>query len=148
MIPIGETIQVSGQPFVIVGLFKRYESEQARKERLAIERQREANGGSVGPRRSGGRGGTSDDWVYRMKNDSIYIPLSTMFRKFRSGSTEDGGDDPRLTHITTRIADIDKLEPAIQQARNVLLMRHRGIEDFRFRTEEDQQEEMNLAITN
>ena len=148
IIPIGETIQVAGQPFIIIGMFKRYESERSRKERLAIEKQRAANGGTAGPRRSGGRRGSSDDWVYRMKNDSIYMPLTTMLRKFRSGTNEDGSDDPRLSHITTRISDIEKLEPAIQQARNVLLMRHGGIEDFRFRTEEDQQEEMNLAITN
>ena len=33
IIPIGEIININGQPFTIVGMFTRYESEQARKER-------------------------------------------------------------------------------------------------------------------
>jgi putative ABC transport system permease protein len=40
------------------------------------------------------------------------------------------------------------LEPALQQARNVVLMTHRGIEDFSFRTQENQVENINNQIRN
>jgi putative ABC transport system permease protein len=40
------------------------------------------------------------------------------------------------------------LEPALQQARNILMLNHRGIEDFTFRTQEDQAKEVTTAIEN
>src|SRR5205823_4297065 len=69
--------------------------------------------------------------------------------KFRSAS---GGTnnlpDPRLSDIDLKVKDISLLEPALQQARNVLLMTHRGIEDFTFRTQENQLENINAQIKN
>ncbi|MFM8222918.1 MAG: ABC transporter permease, partial [Planctomycetaceae bacterium] len=41
-----------------------------------------------------------------------------------------------------------KLETALQQARNVLLVTHNGIEDFNFRTQENQVESINKQIQN
>src|SRR4029077_17052593 len=38
------------------------------------------------------------------------------------------------------------LEPALQQARNVLMMTHHGIEDFGFRTQENQVQRINEQI--
>ena len=46
------------------------------------------------------------------------------------------------------MANLDRLEPALQQARNVLLMTHRGIEDFGFRTQENQIQSINSQIRN
>jgi putative ABC transport system permease protein len=40
------------------------------------------------------------------------------------------------------------LEPALQQARNVLMLTHHGIEDFGFRTQENQLESINQQIRN
>ena len=40
------------------------------------------------------------------------------------------------------------LEPALQQARNVLMITHKGIEDFNFRTQENQIEDINKRIQN
>ena len=65
---------------------------------------------------------------------TAYIPLNTMWVKFRSAAGSGGIPDPRLTDIDIKVADMGVLEPALQQARNVLLMTHRGIEDFEFRT--------------
>src|SRR5204863_5950192 len=56
--------------------------------------------------------------------------------------------DPLLSDIDLKVANLDRLEPALQQARNVLLMTHRGIEDFSFRTQENQIQSINAQIRN
>jgi hypothetical protein len=38
--------------------------------------------------------------------------------------------DPRLSTLSIKIEDIDKMDEALQQAKNVLMHPHRGIEDF------------------
>jgi putative ABC transport system permease protein len=47
-----------------------------------------------------------------------------------------------------RIASVDLLEPALQQARNVLMHTHKGIEDFAFQTQENWAEQINSSIRN
>jgi putative ABC transport system permease protein len=80
---------------------------------------------------------------------TVVMPLNTAWVKFRSAS---GGTnnlpDPRLSDIDLKVKDITLLEPALQQARNVLLMTHHGIEDFAFRTQENQLENINAQIKN
>ena len=39
--------------------------------------------------------------------------------------------------LNVKVADIDLLEPALQQARNVMMHTHKGIEDFSFQTQEN-----------
>ena len=56
--------------------------------------------------------------------------------------------DPRLTDIDVKVANMDLLEPALQQARNVLMVTHKGIEDFNFRTQENQIENIDTQIRN
>ena len=46
------------------------------------------------------------------------------------------------------MASLEELEPALQQARNVLMLTHRGIEDFGFRTQESQLESINQQSRN
>ena len=50
--------------------------------------------------------------------------------------------------MSIKVASVDKLEAALQQARNVLLTTHHGIEDFAFRTQEDWAEQIETAIHN
>jgi putative ABC transport system permease protein len=50
--------------------------------------------------------------------------------------------------MNIKVADIDLLEPALQQARNVMMHTHRGIQDFEFRTEENMSENITMAIRN
>jgi putative ABC transport system permease protein len=76
------------------------------------------------------------------------IPLETMLVKFRSGAGTNSVPDYRLSNIQFRIPNVDLLEPALQQARNVLMMTHRGIEDFTFRTQEDFAAEIGTNIRN
>jgi putative ABC transport system permease protein len=56
--------------------------------------------------------------------------------------------DPRLSTLSIKIADIDKMDEALQQAKNVLMHSHKGIEDFSFRTQENWSEGITQAISN
>ncbi len=71
-----------------------------------------------------------------------------MWVKFRSASAVGTVPDPRLTDIDLKVRDLSQLEPALQQARNVLMMTHHGIEDFEFRTQENQVDNINAQIRN
>ena len=150
VIPVGESININGLPFRIIGMFQRYESEQDRKKREYEKTQpKEA---VTGPARSrgwgGGRGGPGG-FVYSWKNNSIFIPLNTMWIKFRSGgSGTNSVPDPRLSVLNLKVADIELLEPALQQARNVMMHTHKGIEDFAFQTQENWSEQITTSIRN
>jgi putative ABC transport system permease protein len=148
IIPIGDTINIGGEPFVVVGMFERYESETEKKRR-EFERSQPRPQQS-GPARSRGWGGRGrgGDFVFRMKNSTIYMPLNTMYLKFKSAVGTNSLPDPRLDVINVRIAGIDRLEASLQQARNVLMHTHKGIEDFSFMTQEDWSKNITTAIQN
>jgi len=144
IVPIGESINIGGQPFTIVGMFTHYEGEQERKEKeLAKSRPAVTN---AGPVRRRGWGGSN--WAFRRKNYTVYMPMNTMWLKFRSSTGTNNIPDPRLTDIGLKVANLELLEPALQQARNVLMLTHKGVEDFSFRTQENQLESINKQIRN
>ncbi|HOX58594.1 MAG TPA: ABC transporter permease [Candidatus Paceibacterota bacterium] len=162
IIPIGETLFINGVPFTIVGMFQHYESEQDRKARLLAQSQagQQQAGGVV---RSRGWGSTrrGSSFVFYLKNATVFIPLNTVWMKFRSGATQvmlssGGGSrtitstsgDPRLSGLSVKIASVDLLSEALQQIRNVLMSTHKGIEDFGFRTQEDWADQINTFIRN
>ncbi len=150
VVPIGEEITINGQSFTIVGMFTRYMSEQEAKERQiakASAGQAKDSSAQTGPKRRkgwGGRGG----WAFTRKNMSLYIPLNTAWVRFRAAGDANGIPDPRLSNIEIKVRDLTKLEASLQQARNVLLITHNGIEDFNFRTQENQIESINKQIKN
>ena len=72
--------------------------------------------------------------------------MNTMWVRFRSAAGLNNIPDPRLSDIDLKVSNLDRLEPALQQARNVLLMTHRGIEDFTFRTQENQIQSIDSQI--
>jgi putative ABC transport system permease protein len=157
IIPLGETLFINGVPFTIVGMFQHYESEQERKARelaKAEAAQPEASGVSRdrGRRRRG-------NFVFYLKNATVYIPLNTMWMKFRAGAAQaaiGGGagsaagvtGDPRLSSLELKIAGVERLPESLQQIRNVLMSTHKGIEDFTFRTQEDWAEQINTFVKN
>ncbi|HKQ37140.1 MAG TPA: ABC transporter permease [Verrucomicrobiae bacterium] len=145
IIPIGETINVNGQPLTIIGMFQHYESEQDRKARV-LKLDQQDHGGVTRSRGWQNKRGSS--FVYRMKNGTVYIPLNTMWLKFRAASGTNNTPDPRLSSVAVKIANIDSLEPALQQVRNVLLQTHHGLEDFQFQTQENWAEQINSSIHN
>jgi putative ABC transport system permease protein len=163
IVPVGETLFINGVPFTIVGMFQYYESEQDRKERLlAKSKAGQKQGGGV--TRNQGWGGSrrrGSSFVFYLKNATVYIPLNTVWMKFRSGASQvimsSGGSsrtitgtsgDPRLSALSVKIATVDLLSEALQQIRNVLMTTHKGIEDFGFRTQEDWADQINTFIHN
>jgi putative ABC transport system permease protein len=145
IVPLGETVLINGQPFTIVGMFERYEGEQERKQRARDRlKTRETQTGPVRQRGWGRRGG----WAFWRKNHTVYLPLNTMWVKFRSASGLNNVPDPRLSDIDLKVVDLELMETALQQARNVLLVTHRGIEDFSFQTQENQIESISRQIRN
>ncbi|NQU11174.1 ABC transporter permease, partial [bacterium] len=133
-IPLGETIQINDRPFTIVGIMRYYESEIARKIREAGKEDTAAI--RAEQRRSSRRSRRGRNW-FDWKNDLVFIPLMTAFSSFRSGATTNGLPDMRLTWLNLQVTDVGLLDEAIQQARNVLLFTHRGVEDFGFNTQEN-----------
>jgi putative ABC transport system permease protein len=147
IIPLGETVNINHQPFVIVGMLQRYEGEMDKKKRELREQGKvEEKKGGVERRRGSRHGGSG--WAFQRKNYTAYIPLNTMWLRFRASSGTNSVPDPRLTDIDIKVASMEQMEPALQQARNVLLMTHRGIEDFSFQTQENSVEGINQTIRN
>ncbi len=143
--PVGEVININRVPFVIVGMFQHYESEQARKMRELEKNQPKEE--ATGPARQ--RGWMRKEWdAFWRKNNTVYIPLNTMWVKFRSASGTGGLPDPRLSDMDIKVADLELMDAALAQARNVMLMTHNGVEDFSFRTQENQVEDINKRIKN
>lgn len=166
IIPVGETVFINGVPFTIVGMFQHYESEQERKIREYEKQQAALNpqaaSGVSRDRGHGGRGRSRGGFVFALKNSTVYLPLNTVWMKFRSGVALTGfgsnfqatggaggtGGDPRLSSLEIKISSFDELAEALQQARNVLMSTHKGIEDFAFRTQEEWAEQINTYIKN
>ena len=163
IIPLGETININGQPFTIIGMFEHYESEQDRRER-ALRKQTNAVPAAAALNRSRGWGGKRGGFVFKLKNSTVLMPLNTMWIKLRSGggsaagyggygrgqssTNADTSPDPRLSNLEVKIADFGLMNQALQQMRNVLMSTHRGIEDFSFRTQEEWAENINTFIRN
>ena len=155
--PVGETININGQLFTVIGMFDHYESEQERKEReLAKLQPKQA---ATGPKRSRGWSGREGSGVFRMKNNTLLMPLNTVWMKFRAagaGASKSSSTvantlnvpDPRLSVLEVKIADVDHINIALQQIRNVLMATHKGIEDFSFRTQEERAESIGTFIHN
>ncbi|MHB8521173.1 MAG: ABC transporter permease [Limisphaerales bacterium] len=145
IVPLGQRVNISGQSFTIVGMFAHYESEKDRKVREWAKAHPQDKQTGPARRRGWGRKG---NWAFWRKNNTVYIPLNTMWVRFRSASGAGNIPDPRLTDIDLKIRRLEQLEPALQQARNVLMLTHHGIEDFMFQTQENNVENINTAIHN
>ncbi|MCL5096245.1 MAG: ABC transporter permease [Candidatus Omnitrophica bacterium] len=146
IVPLGDAISINGQPFTIVGMFTRYESEEDKKMREYEKTHPPAT--LKGPARRRGWSGRRGSWAFWRKNYTAYIPLNAMWLRFRAASGANDTPDPTLTDIDLKVASLNVLEPALQQARNVLMITHKGIEDFTFGTQEDAVENINSAMRN
>lgn len=137
IIPIDQIIYINGVPFKIVGMFKHYESSYTK---VMRERMTKVSQVSGVVRRSSPR--SRENFIFWLKNSTIYIPLNTMWLRFYGNTVRgaqlsiSGGDIP-LDSLEFRIKSFEQLPEALQQARNILLTMHRGIEDFTFRTQEE-----------
>ena len=164
IIPVGETVFINGVPFTVIGMFEHYESEQERKTRLLAQRQAaQPQAGGVVRNQGWGNSKRRANFVFYLKNATVYLPLNTVWMKFRAGASQfsiasggGGGSrtisstagDPRLSALSVKIATVDKLSESLQQIRNVLMHTHKGIEDFSFLTQEDWADQINTFIHN
>jgi len=158
--PVGQILYVNGVPFTVVGMFQNYESERQRKMReYAQAHPTPAEGGVSRNHNRKGRPRKGTSYLYYLKNATVYLPLNTVWMKFRSGATRaaisannglavGATGDPRLSGLDLRVASIDVLPQALQQVRNVLMGTHKCIEDFTFRTQEDWAEQIQLFVRN
>jgi ABC-type antimicrobial peptide transport system permease subunit len=144
IIPLGEIINLNGQPFTIVGMFTHYESERDKKEREQAKKHPQA--AQAGPARRKGWG--HGNWAFERKNLTLWMPLNTAWVRFRAAGDANGIPDNRLSDIGLKVTSLDQLDPALQQTRNILMLTHHGIEDFSFRTQENQLEAINKQIHN
>ncbi len=148
IIPIGEKVLINDQAFTIVGMFKHYESEMARRMReLEEKRKKEGKQEEEGVQRRKGYGSKWRDAFWR-KNNTVYIPLNTMWLKFKAASGTDGAPQPELSSIDIKVADMELMPKALQQAKNIMFSTHNGIEDFSFKTQEDRIQDINTRIRN
>ena len=145
---IGKTVLIGTSPFEVVGVLDFYQSEEQ---------------GRI--RRSGK---TSMRWrwdPFRIKNEAVLIPFTTLFHEFRSGVVSDekpnsnkGNDSAEskksnatmessktnvsidsieLEALIVRVQDLEYFRPALDQLRKLLDITHRGVDDFDFETRED-----------
>lgn len=154
--PVGHNVFINGLPFTIIGMFQQYESESEHKARELAKAQKKQ--GVARNRGWGGRG--RGGGAFAFKNRTVYLPLNTVWMKFRSGATwaalTAGGSsapagatgDPRLSSLELKVASVDLLPESLQQIRNVLMTTHKGIEDFTFRTQEDWAEQIKTFVRN
>ena len=126
-------------------MYRYYESETEKKERELEEKLKEEDSG---PKRRKGWGGSRTSYAFFHKNNVIHLPLNTAWLRFRTASGPNGEPDPRLTDVDIKVGSMEMMGPALQQARNILMMTHRGIQDFEFRTNEDRIEDINKRIRN
>ena len=158
--PVGELVFINGIPFTVIGMFQQYESEADRKARQLAKLQAAQKPGAGVTRNRGWGGRGHGGGAFAFKNRTVYLPLNTVWMKFRSGATyaalNSGGGgatagatgDPRLSGLELKIASVDLLPEALQQVRNVLMNTHKGIEDFTFRTQEDWADQIKTFIHN
>ncbi|MGB0582223.1 MAG: ABC transporter permease, partial [Limisphaerales bacterium] len=144
VIPIGEEISINRQPFKIVGMYRYYESDVEKKEKELAANKKDDSG----PKRRKGWGGSRATYAFYHKNNVVHIPLNTAWLRFRTASGDNGEPEPRLTDVDIKVGSMEMMQPALQQARNILMMTHRGIQDFEFRTNEDRIEDINKRIRN
>ena len=152
VIPIGRSLTINGYPFTIVGMFTHYESEQDRKTRELRERERmeriasgKTNEPASGTKRDRGWSGRRGNFAFWIKNNTVYVPLNTLWMKMKSGQSN-APPIPKLSSMEIKLRDSSRINEALTQVRNVLMVTHRGIEDFSFRTQEDRAEEIDTFI--
>ena len=108
---VGETILIGRVPFVVIGRLKNYELEG-----------------------SGRIGGGNDGNSLRWKNRGMFIPVTTMQKRFsRKGDIGLGAVDA----ISVRLVDIDQMNDVVAQVNNALAASHGGILDFEVTTNEE-----------
>jgi len=136
---IGKIITINQSPFIVVGIFVRYEREQDKRMKEIMSAQ--------GKQRVGNNQRGRWD-PFRGKNESVLIPFSTMFYEFKSGQfPDDAMESMRVDSMSIRVANLDIFRETLEQVRRALNVTHRGVDDFDFDTREEWFDRMEQSIT-
>ena len=142
---LGRTITINGRPFAVAGILTRYEREQDRRRRQALVRGDKPPAGQA----MGGRGpvGSGRRDMFSWKNESVIVPLSTLYHEFRSGLK----DTPplamaKLDQLNFRVRDLSRFDETLREVQNLLKGTRRGVDDYDFDTREDWFERMETSL--
>jgi putative ABC transport system permease protein len=141
---LGRSITINGRPFAVVGILALYEREQDRLRREAVAR------GDKPPARlaMGGRGpGGGRRDMFSWKNESVIVPLTTLYHEFRSGQV----DTPplamaKLDNLNFRVRDLARFDETLREVEKLLRGTRRGVDDYDFDTREDWFERMETSL--
>jgi putative ABC transport system permease protein len=146
--PVGDFVNIGSQRFRIIGMFEHYQSALDLKAQKADKEGAEKPASSGPKRRAGGGTPQGRGGYFEWKNKTIFIPFNTMWLRFRAGANLDGTSDPRLSSLEFMVIDMDQMNNALQQVKNVLMHTHKGIEDFSFNTNENWSDNIASAVRN
>ena len=107
--PVGKIIHINRQPFTVIGMFTEYMTDAERKRRELESQKRKEQ---TGPKRQTGYGYRRDGFYH--KNNVVYIPINTMWMRFKVSSGIDDTPEPNLTDIDIKVADLKYMEKAIK----------------------------------
>ncbi len=140
---VGRVLTVNQSPFQVVGVFTRYEREQDKRMRAIMAANQKHRG--VAPV----RGRQSGRWdPFRQKNESVLIPLTTMFYEFKSGQfPNDSLESVRLESMSLRVNNLDFFRETLDQVRRALDVTHRGVDDYELETREEWFDRMEASIS-
>ena len=139
---IGRTMTINQSPFVVVGVLVRYEREQDKRMRTILAAQNKQRAGQPMRGRGSGRGDP-----FRGKNESVFIPLSTMFYEFKSVIfPDDSVETVKLETLSFRVADLGAFRETLEQVRRTLDVTHRGVDDYDLETREEWFDRMEQSI--
>lgn len=140
---VGRVLTINQSPFVVVGVFQRYERDQDKRMRAILAAQNRTRGAAPARGRQSGR------WdPFRQKNESVLIPLTTMFYEFKSGQfPDDSVESVRLDSMSFRVANLDYFRETLDQVRRALDITHRGVDDYELETREEWFDRMEASIS-
>ncbi|MBN8710274.1 MAG: ABC transporter permease [Verrucomicrobia bacterium] len=135
---VGRILTINQAPFKIVGVLKVYEREQDKRMREIVK-----------ARQPQMTSRAQNRWdPFRRKNESVVIPLSTMFFEYKSGQLpEDSLDSIRMDNLSFRVGDLDRFRETLSKVRNALNITHRGVDDFDLQTREEWFQGMEASIS-
>jgi putative ABC transport system permease protein len=139
---IGATIRINGIAFKVIGIFPFYLNMTQQRELESGEYQRKLERENKQKRRDRFILNDSFPW----KNDAVMIPITTFQDTFKSeaSSTQLIGDDVPLNGIQIGSRDPERMDELIQRVRSLLLITHKGIEDFQIEHSLDRLKEVDL----
>jgi len=141
---VGSSIRVNGIAFEVVGIFPFY---------LSLKQQRDIESGKyqemrerLENRRGSKRFLVND--AFPQKNDIIAIPITTFQEVFKDDAQETQviGDDMPIDKIFVGSKDPERMDDLIDQVRSLLLITHKGIEDFEISHQLDRLDQVDQQV--